>query len=299
MRCFKKSGSISSLNMNLGLLLLNLSYLKQGVSNIEAVEYVSQGSCTQNQQRNILSNVPICQTREVLVDLRQHMSNASNIIQVIPDFAPVQRCGGSCQLYSHRCIPTSTRKKRLEVMTVLSQFPQPETQIQCGYVEIEEHVGCACGCPVQASDCRSDQYYSSTGCQCICKDQEERNRCILRGMRWDIMNCMCICPISSWKVCSTGYIFDFSRTCQCVTISTTASTGLLTAIIVLVTCMVVSVIGGYVMYKNQIGLFRSRSRRNISNHSLDEEEDKHLSREPIWDKLTHEQIVCRTMSEVD
>lgn len=299
MRRFKKSRPMLRFSMNLTLLLLHLSYWKQGVSSTEAVDYVSQGSCTPDQQRNIVESVTNCRPREALVDLRHHMSNASNIIQVIPDFAPVKRCGGSCHMHSHRCIPTSTRMKRLDVMTVLSQFPHVETQIQCGYVEVEEHVTCGCDCPVKAKDCRQDQYYSLSGCQCICRDQEERNRCIVRGMRWDPINCMCICPMTSWKLCSTGYIFDFSQTCQCVPTSTMASTGLLAAIIVLVTCMVVSVIGGYVMYKKQIGLFRSRSRRNFSNLSLNEEEPNHHSQEPIWNKPSHENILNRTMSAVD
>ncbi len=57
-------------------------------------------------------------------------------MQVIPDFATVNRCGGSCDLYSHRCVPVTTRTKRLEVMVVLSQFPRVQTETQCGYVEV-------------------------------------------------------------------------------------------------------------------------------------------------------------------
>ena len=53
-------------------------------------------------------------------------------------------------------------------------------------------------------------------------------------MQWDPDNCLCICPIAEWKVCSSGYIFDFTNTCQCVPTSTEASMGLIAAIIVLI-----------------------------------------------------------------
>ncbi len=80
-------------------------------------------------------------------------------------------------------------------------------------------------------------------------------------MQWDPVNCMCICPMASWRVCSTGYIFDFTQSCQCVPTSTTASMGLLVAVIVLMSCLVVTVAGGVFMYRRQTGVFRPRSRR--------------------------------------
>lgn len=156
-------------------------------------------------------------------------------------------------------------------MVVLSQFPEYTTSTECGFVEVEEHVDCACDCPVQAHHCRADQYYSPSGCQCLCSDQQARHACIMRGMQWDPTNCMCVCPMASWKVCSTGYIFDFTSTCQCVPMNATASTGLLAATIVLMTCLVVSVVGGYFMYKRRIGVFRPASRRasgSASNRML-------------------------------
>ena len=64
--------------------------------------------------------------------------------------------------------------------------------------------------------------------------QGARNRCVREGMQWDPDNCLCICPIAEWKVCSSGYIFDFTNTCQCVPTSTEASMGLIAAIIVLI-----------------------------------------------------------------
>lgn len=251
-----------SLAMNATLLLLNLAYL--GHTSIEAVEYISEGACTPVQQMAILEDVTQCAARETLVDLREHMPNVSNVIQVIPDFATVRRCGGSCDLYSHRCIPSSTRVKRLDVMVVLSQFPSEHAETHCGYVEVEEHVGCTCDCPVQPHHCRADQYYEQSSCRCLCRDQARRNQCVQRGMQWDPVNCMCVCPMASWKVCSTGYIFDFSQTCQCVPTSTTASMGLLVAVIVLLTCLMITVVGIVFMYRRQTGLFRTRSRRDTA-----------------------------------
>ena len=81
-------------------------------------------------------------------------------------------------------------------------------------------------------------------------------------MQWDPVNCMCICPMASWRVCSTGYVFDFTQSCECVPTSTTASLGLLVAVIVLMSCLVLTVAGGVCMYRRQTGVFRPRSRRN-------------------------------------
>lgn len=66
--------------MNATMLLLNLAYL--GNPSVEAVEYVSEGLCTADQQRGILEAVTGCTARETLVDLREHMPNVSNVIQV-------------------------------------------------------------------------------------------------------------------------------------------------------------------------------------------------------------------------
>ncbi len=251
------------------LLLLNLTYV--GRMSAEAVQYgeESGGSCTPTQQRSILEAVTGCEARETLLALREHMPNVSDVIQVIPDFASVARCGGSCDLYKHRCIPTETRMKRVDVMVVLSRFPRVQTETQCGYVEVEEHVGCRCDCPVKSRHCRpDDQYYEGSSCRCICLDQARRNECIISGMLWDPVNCLCVCPKASWRVCSTGYIFDFTRTCQCVPTSTTASMGLLVAVIVLVTCLLVSVAGGFFMYRRQTGLFKEAAKTRRRNTAV-------------------------------
>ena len=60
---------------------------------------------------------------------------------MIPDFATVRRCGGSCDMHSHRCVATTTRMRRLEVMVVLSQFPSQRTVTECGFVEVRTRSG--------------------------------------------------------------------------------------------------------------------------------------------------------------
>lgn len=156
-------------------------------------------------------------------------------------------------------------------MLILSNLAQVNTETQCGFIEVEEHLGCQCDCPVQPHHCRSDQYYEMSSCRCLCQDQAGRNQCIMSGKQWDPVNCMCLCPTNTWRVCSTGYIFDLANTCQCVPTSTTASVGLLVAVIMLVTCILVSVVGGYLMYRNKIGLFRTKSRKAGSKSLSDQD----------------------------
>ena len=69
--------------MNATLVFLHtLALMRGNLDGVEAIDYVSQGTCTPQQQRNILSAVTSCQARDTLINLRQHMPNTSNIIQV-------------------------------------------------------------------------------------------------------------------------------------------------------------------------------------------------------------------------
>ena len=40
-------------------------------------------------------------------------------------------------------------------MVVRAQYPTTATETECGVVEVEEHLGCECGCPVSEAHCRS------------------------------------------------------------------------------------------------------------------------------------------------
>jgi len=259
--------------MNATLLLMQLA--ASAASPGEPLEYTALETCTADQQREVLGRVTGCRPRETLVDLRAFAPNSSDVVQVIPEVAPIRRCGGSCSVPSHACIPApgAIRRRRLEVMLVTTPDPLARrANTECGYVEVEEHETCQCACPVRPEDCRSGDQYSAPGnCRCLCRDHAARHDCLARGMRWDPSSCMCVCPTASWRVCSTGYIFDFTQTCRCVPISTTASMGLMVAMLVLVVCIALTFVGGYLMYRRKTGLFKSArdmSRRNTAPNAV-------------------------------
>ena len=180
------------------------------------VYYLSKGQCTPSQQREAWSDANSCEPRPTLIYLQEHLSGMNDVIQVIPEYKTVSRCGGSCELISHGCTATATRSKSMDVMVVRKRQDRSQNEIECGVIVVEEDISCSCGCPVQETDCSIEQYYDRSSCQCLCKDQSSRNKCISRGMQWDPLLCMCICPPSLRRICSTGYMYDFIDTCQCV-----------------------------------------------------------------------------------
>ena len=180
--------------------------------------YLSKGQCTPLQQQEVLSDSNSCEPRPTLVNLKDdlsHLSYMNNVIQVIPEYTTVSRCGGSCELISHGCMATATRSRAIDVMVVRKQHDRSQNEIECGHIFVEEDISCSCDCQIQERDCSIEQSYDRSSCQCLCKDQSSRNECISRGMEWDPLTCTCICPESLWKICSTGYFYDYF-TCKCV-----------------------------------------------------------------------------------
>ena len=221
-----------------------------------SADYSSRGQCTPLQQREALVDANSCEPRPTLIDLRQRLSNASAVIQVIPEYKTVSKCGGSCELFSHGCVSTATRTKSIEVMVVRTQYDQSRTNIECGVIEVEEDTACSCDCPVQASDCSADHYYESSSCRCLCNDQSGRNRCISRGMQWDPLRCMCTCPTSAWRVCSSGYVYDFTDTCQCIPVVATSNAQGLAMFAALIVGGILTMFSLVFYYRRQIQFYQ-------------------------------------------
>ena len=224
---------------------------------------VNANSCDNVDTGNIINSQIGCQLHTTPIDLNEYRANITNrAIHIIPDVAMVQRCGGNCPRTSHRCVPLTKHTKAIPVIAILSQYPRGIHPQRCGHVHVEEHLSCHCHCPISPQECTREpniaRRFDEGTCRCVCTDTQARRRCISRGMNWDESNCRCVCPISLWRYCSTGYVFDYENTCHCIPTSMTASLGLIAAIIVLITCMVGTAIGGFIMYRKQTGIFRKR-----------------------------------------
>ncbi|XP_040571148.1 uncharacterized protein [Lepeophtheirus salmonis] len=218
-------------------------------------------TCTDSQQLSILESVIHCRLRDTTLHLDDEMTNVTNAIQIIPDVVVVKRCKGSCHLQSHQCVPTSTKRKSINVMIVVSQFPLGHAKTRCETIEIEEHSECSCGCPIGPATCSHDQYFEPGSCRCICSDHRARNLCAGRGMLWDMKRCMCMCPISTWTACSTGYSFDFLDTCICLPINNNASTSILVTSIIFISFFIASAIGGYYIHHRNMKRNRIKAER--------------------------------------
>lgn len=217
-------------------------------------------SCDELEQSSILASKVACGLRDTLVDLKElaeanasssQILNHRRAIQFIPSTVVVRRCGGSCPRPSHRCVPEVRRVRSIPVMAVLAHYPHGVHETECGRVEVEEHLACSCDCPVTPADCaasEANKVFDPHTCKCLCRDGAARASCFARGMSWNEAGCRCSCPESTWRLCSTGYVFDFQNSCSCVPISMTASLGLIAAVLVLLTCSVLSLLGSYAMY---------------------------------------------------
>ena len=193
-----------------------------------------------------------CSVSPVMLDLR-HLMSASNsslgvpveeVVQVVPDTVPVERCQGGCSLPAHACHPTQVVEREVEVMLVLARWPHGEHQVVCSSLQVEDHLDCGCGCEVKPEHCSHRHYYQESTCRCLCRHTEERAVCIESGRTWDHNTCTCTCPRYTWTSCSTGYVFDYSSSCTCVLISALASQGLLPALILLTLALVAAVAVG-------------------------------------------------------
>lgn len=242
-------------------MLMNMSSL---VPTTTATLYQVQeggGSCSSRDQRTVLASIPECRVRETLIDLRPIFANRSDVVEVIPSHAVVKRCGGGCALPPHSCQAArggrhaATRTVTVEVMLVLGIWPHGEHEVVCSRLEVEEDRECECECAVREHHCRrGEQYYDPSSCRCICSNSEARSQCLRNGMVWDPHSCSCSCPAHTWQACSTGYIFDFTRSCSCVQISLIASKGMVAALVLVIATVLATIVGGILMYRSRGGL---------------------------------------------
>ena len=123
--------------------------------------------CDGDKQRTIFRSMPACQARPSLVDLRTILSNQSEeVIQVIPDYVTMDRCGGTCYDPSHTCYPTVKTVTKVQVMMVMARWPHGEHETLCTEVEVENHDQCECGCRTQPDQCLPGlQYYHKHSCR--------------------------------------------------------------------------------------------------------------------------------------
>jgi len=125
--------------------------------------------CDAATQQSIFQNLPQCEPRTSLVDLRQFFVDNQDIIQVVPDHVMVHRCGGSCYMEAYDCIPTKTSVRTVEVMLVQSKWPHGQHEVHCSQLEVEVHDKCNCGCKLKKENCNKYQYYHEPSCRWVIK----------------------------------------------------------------------------------------------------------------------------------
>jgi len=222
-------------------------------------------TCAPATQQSIFNSLPQCESRTTLVDLRQYFDNNHDVIQVVPDHVMVERCGGSCYIEQYTCLPAQKSIKTVEVMLILSKWPQGEHEVKCSTVEVEVHDTCKCGCKLKKENCNKLQYYHEPSCGCFCNNPEERSECISSNKVWDPNTCQCHCPLDTIQPCPTGYIFDFSSSCKCVLVGLDASEGLIAGIVVLLFLSVTIIISLSIMHKHKTGLFKEDNFSNAAS----------------------------------
>lgn len=218
---------------------------------------ITASSCTPELQSSILSSIPECTVRPSLVDLRTVMKTTEDVLHLIPDHVMVDRCAGSCYIPAHRCNPVKKSVKKVPVMMVMNQWPHGEHEMVCHDVEVDVDEECACGCDLNQDDCLPDlQYFHPQSCRCLCANVEERAACIISGKVWDPASCRCHCPSHTWQACSSGYSYDYTNTCTCKPSHASAANSALLAVVILSAALVITVLGGILMFRSRTGVFK-------------------------------------------
>jgi hypothetical protein len=203
----------------------------------EQFQFGQFGQCSNTHQRSalILHTRHRCNTREQLVELELPVDGSA--MQVMPSHVSVPRCSGSCMNNpGHSCVPLDYRMREVEVMLVTSSYSAGPWQTLCSVQMVREDISCSCGCSIAPSDCSSQHHsYDSHSCHCLCSNTDRRDQCVQEGKVWDIPTCSCLCSPGSWKICSTGFLFDAQTVCDCVPAHYQASTP------------IVAIIGGLVL----------------------------------------------------
>merc|ERR1712038_558169 len=226
--------------------------------------------CDAATQQSIFQNLPQCEPRTSLVDLRQFFVDNQDIIQVVPDHVMVHRCGGSCYMEAYDCIPTKTSVRTVEVMLVQSKWPHGQHEVHCSQLEVEVHDKCNCGCKLKKENCNKYQYYHESSCRCICNNTEVRSACIAANKVWDPDTCQCYCPKDTIQSCPTGYMFDFVGSCSCVPYHyqggpSVGREGLIAGIVILLFLTVTIITALVIMHQQKTGLFKRSSNSNINS----------------------------------
>ena len=105
------------------------------------------------------------------------------------------------------------KHKFLQVMSVHTTFSTGQWDTICTTATVERHLSCQCSCKQKPEHCNNQiHFYDSASCTCQCKSQAERAVCNTGNgnvKKWDSKTCSCMCPRTSWRLCSTGYTYDF------------------------------------------------------------------------------------------
>lgn len=228
-----------------------------------AVRAVRGEECSAHRQMDILTSVPHCTPRVEVQSLLPLLQSSnltqrlgvlpSEVVQVKPSTLERRLCLGSCTARPYSCTPTREETEEVEVMLVLSRWPQGEHQVICTSLQVVQQVECGCRC--QPLRCSSGSSFSSSSCSCICEDSSARTACTASGRQWSPSSCSCSCPPNSWRVCSTGYIFDLGGSCQCVQVAAAAHKGSVAALVLLSVSVVITVVAGFLMLRAGRGPF--------------------------------------------
>lgn len=220
MTFFDNRTSISSrvFSCVLQILIVSVKFGNVKWYDSEQFEFGQFGQCSNMHQRMAFDvhTRHRCNTREEVVELE--LPPDGGVIQVIPSHVSVARCSGSCMNNpSHSCTPLDYRMKEVEVMMITSTYSQGPWQTLCSTQKVREDISCSCGCSVSEADCSSEHHkYDSHACQCLCQNTNQRKNCLNKDKVWDTQTCSCLCSPDTWKVCSTGYLFDAQNRCDCV-----------------------------------------------------------------------------------
>ena len=137
------------------------------IVNVSCVRYQPVRTCSDTDQLLIMTSSTRCGLHPTLVPLNTSLSHVGQVLQVIPDTATVNRCGGYCPHSAYSCLPTTggTVNRQVDVMVIMDMFETGVHETLCSSLQVEEHLGCQCDCRTQPDHCNSLAYFDSSSCR--------------------------------------------------------------------------------------------------------------------------------------
>jgi len=188
---------------------------------MEKTNYSKLSTCPAEHQMSAVRAASRCGPIKKVLKLP--FPSDSDVHMITPQHIEVSLCGGGCHNDKQSCVSIKKRTRLVPVILSKCGTGHGVCEKECATIPVEEDTHCKCKClEEQEVECTGgpngnhSHYFNEHLCRCECRDTEAKKLCHDQGRIWDSDTCVCRCPVSLLKTCSTGFKFDHQVTCACI-----------------------------------------------------------------------------------